>query len=283
MIAVVYSGSKSAFWKISYQGKTIAECTILGINPCLNDPKQIILSLSKNNVLINYAESIKKIFVFAAGASSSILQNSLAETLGSFFKNAKIKIKNDVYGASIAACYDQKGIVGILGSGANCAYFDGKNPEKNNYGLGFILGDEGSANYLGKILLKNYLEDKLPDDLKKQLNEKHNLERATIFERIYKKQNAQNYLSSFFDFYVENRNHKFIIELIDQAFEKFFFIYLLPTIKQHPNEEVHFVGNVAGTFQDRLRLVAEKHNVNIISITKEPIYNLLHYYSNKIK
>jgi N-acetylglucosamine kinase-like BadF-type ATPase len=280
MIAVVYSGSKSAFWKISNEGKTIAECTIHGINPCLNDSKQILFSLNKNNILINYAESLKRIYVFAAGASSVALQNSLAETLGSFFKNAKIKVKDDVYGASIAACYDKKGIVGILGSGANCAYYDGKKPEKNNYGLGFILGDEGSANHLGRLLLKNFLEDKLPADLRKQLEEKYNLDRPSILERVYKKPNAQNYLSSFFEFYVENRNHKYIIQLIDQAFEKYLNIYLAPTIAEHPKEEVHFVGTVAGTFQDRLRLAAEKKDIKIITITKEPIYNLLNYYSN---
>lgn len=280
MIAVVYSGSKSAFWKISNEGKTIAECTIPGINPCLNDSKQILNSLNKNNILINYAESLKKIYVFAAGAASVAMQNSLAETLGIFFKNARIKIKDDVYGAAVAACYDKKGIVGVLGSGANCAYYDGKKPEKNNYGLGFILGDEGSANHLGRLLLKSFLEGKLPADLNRQLEEKYNLDRPTILERVYKKPNAQNYLSSFFDFYVENRNHKFITQLVDQAFEKFFNIYLVPTLAQHPNEEVHFVGTVAGTFQDRLRLTAEKKDIKIITITKEPIYNLSNYYSN---
>ena len=85
----------------------------------------------------------------------NLLKNINKET---FFKNAKVKVKDDVYGASIAACYDKKGIVGILGSGANCAYYDGKKPEKNNYGLGFILGDEGSSNHLGRLLLKNYLD-----------------------------------------------------------------------------------------------------------------------------
>jgi len=280
MIAVVYSGSKSAFWKISNEGKTIAETTIAGINPCFNDQKHILYLLNKNIVLINHAESIKKMFVFAAGASSVATQKSLAETLNLFFINSKIKVSDDLYGASIAACYDQKGIVGILGSGANCAYFDGKKLEKNNYGLGFILGDEGSANYLGKILLKNFLEDKLPIDLKKQFEEKYNIDRSIILERIYKKPNAHNYLSSFLDFYIENRNNKYIEQLIDTAFDKYFSTYLLPTLAQHPKEQVHFVGNVAGTFQDRLRLTAQKHNVNIITITKEPIYNLLNYYSN---
>jgi N-acetylglucosamine kinase-like BadF-type ATPase len=280
MIAVVYSGSKSACWKISNEGKAVAECTMPGINPTFNDHKHILYLLNKNIVLINHAESIKKIYAFAAGAASPAMQVSLAKSLGVFFKNAKIKVNDDIYGASIAACYNHSGIVGILGSGANCAYYDGKKPEKNNYGLGFILGDEGSANYLGKMLLKNYLEGKLPNDLVKQLEEKYNIDRTIILERIYKKPNAQNYLSSFLDFYIENRNHKFIEQLIDQAFDKYLVTYLIPTIAKHPKEEVHFVGNVAGTFQDRLRSVAKKYEINIITITKEPIYNLLNYYSN---
>lgn len=280
MLAVVYSGSKSAFWKISNEGRTVAECTIPGINPTFNDHKHILYLLNKNNVLVNYAEKIKKMYVFAAGASSTALQESLTNTLSVFFKNAKIKVKDDLYGASLAACYNHSGIVGILASGANCAYYDGKLPEKNNYGLGFILGDEGSSNYLGKMLLKNYLEGKLPSDLVKKLEHKYNIDRPIILERVYRKPNAQNYLSSFLDFFIENRSHKFIEQIIDQAFEKYFSIYLLPTVKKHPNQEIHFVGAVAGNFQDRLRLMAQRHNLSIITITKEPIYNLLNYYSN---
>lgn len=280
MIAVVYSGSKSAFWKISNEGKTVAECTMAGINPTFNDQKHILYLLNKSIVLINNAESIKKIYAFAAGASSTAMQNSLAETLGVFFKNARIKVKDDLYGASLAACYDHTGIVGILGSGANCAYYDGKTPEKNNYGLGYILGDEGSANYLGRLLLKNYLEGKIPTGLKKKLEEKYNIDRPIILERIYKKPGVQNYLSSFLDFYIENRSDKYLEQIIDQAFDKYFTTYLVPTAIEHPNEEVHFVGTVAGNFQDRLRMVAEKHHIKIITITKEPIYNLSNYYSN---
>lgn len=280
MIAVVYSGSKSAFWKIASQGKMVAECTIPGINPCFNDPKHILYLLGKNIELINYAEKIKQIYVFAAGASASDKQKELAETLHQFFKNSKIVVKDDLLGASIAACYNEAGIVGILGSGSNCSYYDGKSPEQNNYGLGFILGDEGSANYLGRILLKRYLENKLPEDLRTKLEERYNVDRPIVLERIYKKPSVQLYLSSFLDFYIDNRNHKYIIQLIDQAFESYLKTYLLPTLAKHPGQPVHFVGTVAGNFQDRLRLVAQKHDINIISIIKEPIYNLLNYYSN---
>jgi len=280
MIAVVYSGSRTAFWKIARDGKTIAECTMPGINPCFNDQKAVLQYLNKKSILINHAESIKKIYVFAAGASSAERRNELAETLGLFFKYSKISVKDDLYGAAISACYNNSGIVGILGSGANCAYFDGKNPEKNNYGLGFILGDEGSSTYLGKILIKSFIQEKLPKDLHREFETKYNLDRPQILERMYKKPMVQHFLSSFFDFFLENRNHKYVLGLIDMAFETYFKTYLLPTTKLHPGKEIHFVGLVAGSFQDQLRQTAKKYNLEITSITKEPIYNLLNYYSN---
>ncbi|SHF19208.1 hypothetical protein [Pedobacter caeni] len=280
MIAVVYSGSKTAFWKIARDGKTIAECSMPGINPCFNDQKSILQFLNKKSILVNHAESIKKIYVFAAGASSEERRNELADTLGQFFRYSKIAVKDDLYGAALASCYNNSGIVGLLGSGANCAYFDGKNPEKNNFGLGYILGDEGSANYLGKTLLKYFVQDKLPAELHKKFEVKYNLDRPQILERVYKRPMAQQFLSSFFDFFLENRTDKFLLGIIEKGFESYFKTYLLPTLKLHPGKEIHFVGLVAGNFQEELRATAKRHQLEITSITKEPIYNLLNYYSN---
>jgi N-acetylglucosamine kinase-like BadF-type ATPase len=280
MIAVVYSGTKTAIWRIAKDGRTVAECTMPGINPFFVDQKALLQQLNKKTILINHAEQIKKIYVFSAGATSQERKNELAESLSLFFKYSKITVQDDLHGAAIAACFHKSGIVGILGSGANCSYFDGTNLEANNFGLGFILGDEGSANYLGKIILKYYLQEKLPADLLAKFKKKYDLNRSEILERVYKKTQAQQFLSSFLDFYLENRDHEYIQQLIDNAFQRYVYIYMLPTIKQHPEKEIHFVGIVAGNFQDRLRLVAEHNGFVITTITKEPIYNLLNYYSN---
>jgi N-acetylglucosamine kinase-like BadF-type ATPase len=280
MIAVVYSGSKTAFWKIAKEGKNIAETTTPGINPYLNDQKSILQALNRNTTLINNAERIKKIYAFSAGATSAERIKELEETLSLFFKNSKVVVKDDLFGAALAACHNNTGIVSVLGSGSNCAYFDGKHPEHNNYGLGFLLGDEGSANYLGKKLLIAYMQDKLPAELHKDFELRYNLDRPLILEKIYRKPMPQLFLSNLFDFFIEWRNHPSIIEIIDKAFETYFNIYLLPTIKQYPDKDIHFVGTVAGSFQDRLRVTAEKFDVQITSVTKEPIYNLIKYYLN---
>ncbi|SDG40174.1 hypothetical protein SAMN05421827_10688 [Pedobacter terrae] len=280
MVAVVYSGSKTAFWKITRNGQVVAHCNTTGLNPCFVDPKTILQILNKKVVLVNHAENIKKIYFFAAGASSPDRKEVLAKTLASFFRYSKIVVENDLFGAAKAACYNKPGIVGMLGSGAHCAYFDGKKPLNNNFGLGYILGDEGSSNYFGKILLKEFLSQKMPKDIEAKFTLTYNLDRPQILERIYNKPQANIFLTSFFDFITHNSKHEYICKLIDEGFEKYFDIYIVPTWQKHKDSELHIVGKVAAELEDRLRLVAGKYDLKIKSIIKEPIQNLLKHYIN---
>ena len=280
MIAVVYSGSKNACWKIWQDNNTTIETHTPSLNPCFIDEAQILQLLNNNITLIHNAESIKKIFVFAAGAGAKEKQKKLTDTMSQFFINSKIKVKDDLHGAAIAVCHDKSGIVGILGSGSNCAYFNGVKPEKSNFGLGYILADEGSANYFGKVLLKNFLEGKVPEDLKQKLQSKYDLDRPTILEKIYKKPHAQRYLASFLDFYLENNEHPFIQQLIAHGFDQYFTTYIIPTLAKHPAENIHFVGTVASSFPKELSAAADKHQINIKSIQADPIHDILNYYIN---
>lgn len=280
MIAVVYSGSRTAFWKLTQNGQVVAHCNTSGINPCFVDSKTLLQILNKKVVLVNNAENIKKIYFFAAGASSVDRKEELSSTLSSFFRYSKVIVENDLFGAAKAACFDQTGIVGMLGSGANCAYFDGKKPLNNNFGLGYILGDEGSSNYFGKILLKDFLSKKLPKDLESKFITNYNLDRPQILERIYNKPQANIFLTSFFDFFTQNSKHDYIIKLIDEGFEKYFETYVLPMVGKYGNEDLHFVGKVAAELEDRLQITAKKYNLEIKTIIKEPILNLLKHYIN---
>jgi len=280
MVAVVYSGSKTAFWKITQNGQVVAHCNTTGLNPCFVDPKTILQILNKKVALVNNAENIKKIYFFAAGASSADRKEELAKTLASFFKYSKIVVENDLFGAAKAACYDRPGIVGMLGSGAHCAYFDGKKPVNNNFGLGYILGDEGSSNYFGKILLREFLSLKMPKDIETKFTLTYNLDRPQILERIYNKPQANIFLTSFFDFFTQNSKHEYIRKLIDGGFEKYIETYVLPMAEKYNDREIHIVGKVGAELEDRLRLVAGRYDIKIKSIIKEPIQNLLKHYIN---
>ncbi len=281
MIAVIYSGSRYAFWKLAEKGEIIADFKTSGINPFFNDEKYIFQLLNKNTNLINHAEEIKRIYFFGAGASTKERKQIICDALSSFFKFGKVYVEHDMLAAAIASCQDQPGIVCIIASGSNAVYYDGKKVKENNYGLGYILGDEGSANWLGIQLLNVFLNDALPKNIHDRFIARFELDRKLILDKVYKQPHANHFLSSFIDFLLELKSEKFVKDLIDKGFSTFIELFLLPVMQEHPNLPVHFVGSVAANFEHELKETASKYNITIQSVIKEPIYNLLNYYANK--
>src|SRR5690606_22593842 len=119
--------------------------------------------------------------------------------------NARVKVSHDLVASALSTFGDEKGIIGILGSGSNAAYYTGKKVVENNYGLGYILADEGSTNWLARMMLKDSLTDSLPSGIKEKLLAKHNIDRKVICDRIYNSPNPNIYLTSFAEFFFENK------------------------------------------------------------------------------
>ncbi len=281
MIAVVYSGSRHSQWKLADKNGIVAEFRTTGINPFFNDEKYILQLLHKKTELINYAEQVKRIYFFGAGASSDERKNLVSDALRKFFKHSKVVVNSDVQAAAIASCHEQPGIAGIIGSGATAGAFDGKKIKPNNFGLGYILGDEGSANWLGRQLLTSYLYATLPAEFREKFVKKYDLNRKEILDKVYKQQQPTLFLSSFADFLLENREEPFVKQLVCKGFDLYLRTYILPLKKQSPDMPIYIVGTVASNFGDWLLEIASNHHLHISSIIKEPIYNLLTYYSNK--
>jgi glucosamine kinase len=280
MIAVVYSGSHYAHWRLADKGRTVASFRTTGINPYFNDEKHIVQLFNKNINLIHHAESIKRIYFFGPGLASPELKDIIRNAFLTFFKFAKTTIGHDIDAVALACCKKEEGIVCICGSGTNAAWFDGKKVKANNFGLGYILADEGSGNWLGRQLLKAFINETMPDSLSKRFVKKYNYDRNIILDKVYKQKQPALYLSSFNEFFIDNKDDNFIKGLIKNGFEKLLNIYLLPLYKQHPETAVHFSGSIATHFQDDLQQVAGSAGINIESIVRSPINNLLTYYTH---
>lgn len=281
MIVVIYSGSRYAEWRIANKDQVLASFKTEGINPFFNDEKYILQLLNKNDILVRKAERIKKIYFFGAGASSKDRNDIVASAFGKFFKYSKIVVDHDMKAAALACCGDEEGIIGIIGSGSNASYFDGKKLRMNNYGLGFVLADEGSANWLGRRLLTSFLNETLPEPLLEKLKAKYNLDRKLVLDRVYRQAQPALFLSSFADFLMENRNDKWVSELVREGFQKYCTTYLVPLAAQSQGTQIHVVGSVAAGFDEILRETAFQNNLLISSIIKEPIHNVLNYYLHK--
>lgn len=281
MIAVVYSGSRFADWKLSDKGEIVSTFKTPGINPFFNDEKAITHLLNKTNELIYHAEEIKRIYFFGAGAFSKSRQKIVEDAFTKFFRFSKVTVEHDLTAAAIASCNDKPALVGILGSGSNAAYFNGKKIKENNYGLGYILGDEGSANWLGRILLRDYLIGDLPKKIQQAFTQKYSLDRKQILDKVYKQPSPVLFLSSFADLLLDHHQEEYVKKLVISGFECYFETYIIPLSKQHQDVPLHFAGTIAAGFENYLRDLAKKHGFTIASVIKEPIYNVLEYYANK--
>jgi glucosamine kinase len=281
MIAVVYSGSNYADWRLADKDRIIASFKTGGINPYLNDEKNIIQLLNKNINLIHHAEEIKRIYFFGAGASSPELKDTVHNALSAFFKFGKVTVEHDISAAAIACCKNSPGIVSIVDSGSNAAWYDGRKVKPNNYGLGYILADEGSGNWLGRQLVKNFMNETLSEGLRKKFVHRYDLDRKTLLEKVYRQKQPALFLNSFTEFYIDNKDDNYLKGIIKTGFDKLMKTYLLPLHDEHPDAFLYFAGSVAADFQNQLHEAAADANLKIANIIKEPINNLLTYYSSK--
>jgi len=281
MIAVVYSGSNYADWRLADKDVVIASFKTSGINPYFNDEKHILQLLSKNINLIHHAEEIKRIYFFGAGSSSDELKVVVFNAFSAFFKFGKVTVDHDITAAAIACCKNSPGIIAVCGSGSNAAWYDGKRVKPNNYGLGYILADEGSGNWLGRQLLKDFMHNTLPENIHRKFVARYDFDRKSLLEKIYRQKQPAIFLSSFTDFFMENNEDPYIKTIVKTGFGKLVNMYLLPLHDQHPKALLYFAGSVAAAFQNHLHEAAADANLEIANIIKEPINNLLTYYSSK--
>jgi glucosamine kinase len=130
-------------------------------------------------------------------------------------------------------------------------------------------------------LIKSFMNETLPDHLHKKFIQKFDADRKTLLEKVYRQKQTALYLSSFSEFYIENNGDEYLKSVIKSGFNKLITTYLLPLHKQYPDASLHFEGSVAFAFQDYLREATAEAGLEIAGIIKEPINNLLTYYSNK--
>jgi len=283
MIAVIYSGSNYADWRLADKGRTVASFKTNGINPYFDDEKTILQLFNKNINLIHHAEEIKRVYFFGAGSSSVALQMVVKQAFCSFFKFAKVSVAHDLDAAAIACCKNSEAIVTICGSGTNAAWYDGKKVHPNNYGLGYILADEGSANWLGKQLIKSFISETLPADIRAKFIKRYDIDRTILLEKVYRQKHPAIFLSSFTDFFADNYDNDYLKNVIKSGFTKLINTYLLPLYRQHPGAMIFCTGTVASAFEHELNAAAADAELKIAGIIKEPINNLLTYYANKNK
>ncbi len=273
-IIIADSGSTKTHWIIKEENKVVNEFYTQGLNPYFVSSSEITTILS-DKITKSIAAKVSKVFFFGAGCNSESKNDVIYSALNQFFPNSINSVSSDLLGSAIALFSNNKGVACILGTGSNAALFDGNKFTNSIVSLGYVLGDEGSGNYMGKLLLKDYFQGNMPELLRTKFANKFNIEYTQVLNSIYKEPFPNKYLAQFTVFLSENRNHNYVENIIDKSFQAFVDLQL-NTIDFNKTEiKIGFVGSIAFYFKDVLEKVLIRNAYNIGNVLKEPMEGLM--------
>lgn len=275
MILIADSGSIKTDWAFLNKHE-IQYFRTEGLNPRQKTIEEAI-DIMQKQVSPHQTKAVRKVLFYGAGCSSVEGQQLIIDAIAQVFPQASAEVSTDLHGAAIGLFGHKAGITAILGTGANCGYWDGKKMKVQPASLGYLLGDEGSGCHIGKLLSEFYLKKNMPEALAQKFEERYGFSQESLVSQLYKQSKPNIFLAKFAYFASENRNDDFIKALLDESFSLFFRDYItkLPHATQIP---IKFTGSIASTFETEIKNTAWKFGCQISSVIKSPINGLAEYF-----
>jgi glucosamine kinase len=282
MILIADSGSTKTDWRIVTADTVLDQAQTAGFNPMYQEADEIYKEL--HDVLLPqlHGRRPSAIYYYGAGCSSPERNKRVEDALYRAFPESVLYVDHDLLGAARALCGRKPGIACILGTGSNTCLYDGKDIIDNVPSLGFLLGDEGSGAYMGKLLIKAYLYRELPEELALSLKNTYNLTKDGILDTLYGSSIPSRYMATFAKFMHEKQKNPIIRAMIYENFSEFFERHVLK-YEGHENLPVNFVGSIAFHFGDILKQVAQKYGLTVETIIKSPSEGLITYHQELIQ
>ncbi len=277
MKLIADSGSSKTDWATLDKDGQVKYFETEGFNPYYKEAEELHQIVEKDLLPMIDADRVDEIFYYGSGCSTESKKMIVEDTLQQSFGHISVSVEHDLLGAARSLLGRKEGIACILGTGSNSCYYDGAEIVENMPSLGYLYGDEGSGTFIGKSLITAYLQNKLPDALRKGFENKYNMSLEAILDASYNKGRPNMFLASFSNFISEHITDEFLKNMVRTSFEDFFSLQLLKYSK-HNLVPVNFTGSVAHVFRDVLMDVAQKYKIRIGKIERKPIGGLVEFH-----
>lgn len=271
------SGSTKTEWCL-LEGEKHTTFHTQGVSPYFQTGEEIT-AIFKDELLpqLPAGTPITEIFFYGTGCASPINVEKILTSLRTVWPGTVSEVQHDLMAAARGLCGRTPGVASILGTGSNSCYYDGTEIVKNNPGLGFILGDEGSGTFLGKKVLQYYLYHTFDDELYFRFEQRFNVTKDEILDNVYRKPLPNRYLASFAIFVGENRGHYMIENILEDALNEFFFNHIYK-YRESWTVPLHFTGSIAWHFRDVIEELCQLFELQLGTIIKSPMEGLINYH-----
>ena len=279
MVIIADSGSTKTDLVVLSDGKLTKSVQTIGMNPYFISSEEISATLERELTPLINPDDIRHIYFYGAGCSFDDKRNIVKKGFESIFNAATIKVDHDLMGAARALYKNEKGIVGILGTGSNSCVYDGRDIVAKIFSTGYIFGDEGSGAYIGKNFITQHLKKRSPKEISKSFHQFYGYSDEDILTNVYKKPFPNKYLATFSIFIKQYISNPYMASLVEESFVDYFReqVASLPDYKNLP---FSFIGSVGCNFIEQVRKAAAKYDIEISKYMVSPIEGLIEYHAN---
>ena len=104
---------------------------------------------------------------------------------------------------------------------------------------------------------------------------------GAILRRLYSEPFPNRYLAGLVQILKENRGHYMVENIIEDCLNDFFHSHLMK-YRQSWNTPLYFTGSVAYEFKDVIQALCDQYELELGSIEKSPIENLIKYHRKEL-
>jgi N-acetylglucosamine kinase-like BadF-type ATPase len=278
---VLESGATNLQWILASSQTILDSGELPGLHPFLTTSESWKSSLQKLYHTLQLSHTTPA-YYYGTGcgqvAGCNIVSKHFEQYCPLFFP---LEVATDLLAAARALCQSEPGVVCILGTGSNTAFYDGHQLAARRGGFGYVLGDEGSGATLGRILLQAFLYEQLSLKLSSWLVEHHQLNREVIVSSLYQSAAPSRYLAQFAPVVQQWLDKDAVLgELVKDSYRQLAVNCLLPLLEKSDQKSVHFTGSVAFYFKKILAETLAEFDIEIGILLQNPLLQLVRYHQH---
>ncbi len=274
---IAESSSTRTEWVLVEGNRIVEHAFTMGLNPYFQSRREISHIIRLELPQEFFKRRWEHVYYYGAGCSNPDKNKIVESSLVAQFKTP-CTVESDLVGAARGLLVHSAGLACILGTGSNSCFYDGENIVKNVRPLGYVLGDEGSGNALGRLFLSDVLKDLAPADLAQEFFDKFNVTPDDIMDAVYSDPMANRNLRTYSFFLADHLDNEYVYNLVYNEIMRFF----QRNISQYDYEKypVCFVGSVACKYSEILIAVANRFGASIKKIVRYSMPGLVAYHDN---
>lgn len=275
MIVIADSGATKTDWTLVREdGAVLQSVKTPGINVAVMSPDEVGRVLDSLAARLDCREDVSEVKFYGAGIVSDEAAAGLQDSLSEIFPDAGIECNSDLLAAARALFGDGDGVVAIMGTGSNtCMYERGRITASVAAG-GYILGDEGGADTLGRRFLADYIKGLAP----LEITEKMDLpDYATLVRRLYHGEAPSRYLASFVKPLLDFSGHEYVQRLVNECIESF----VTRALDRFECKNVGVIGTYGILCESAIRTIGTRHGLTFVKFVQAPMAGLIEYHKKK--